>query len=358
MFIVQPPTRRPPGGEVMPVTRVSLASLLACCVAAAILGGASHGEEPDAATMRRLIGDLNAGSRAIRETAEQRLLEAGAAALPAISAARGAARGEAAFRLDGIQRAIEERAAVAAVEQGLATLAVTVLRVEPIRAPVRAARVVLRAAWRPPLKPLVIRMPMADVVAEGPAGEAMTIAQRQAVVEPALSPGETTVELPLRLLQPEHPLDTVAVLRGTLRLWLAGRPHDFAFPLDGTDPRVQTVAEASVALEQAAVREGRLLVTARVSYDAPSEALASHRTWLTHHPLEVVAADGRSLERVAQTPTDRSERGLTATAEFLLPAGTSTMPTGLRACWRLPMAIHETPFDFILRDVPLGGSPR
>jgi hypothetical protein len=332
--------------------------LLACAGLALAAGGAGGAEQPDAAAIRRLVVDLDSGSRAARDAAERQLLEAGPAALAAIHAARATARGEAAFRLKGIERTLEAAAAAEAVEKGLATLAVKVRRVESIGAPPTAARVILEAAWRPPLEPLVIRLPLADVVAEGPAGEALPVTPRQAVIEPALVPGSTTVELPVKLTQPDHPLATAGLLRGTLRLWLAGRSHAFEFPLDGAGPRTQTAARATVSLDDAVVREGLLLVTARVTYDAPSEGLASHRTWLTLCLLEVVGADGRPLPRIDQTPTARSERGLTATASFRLPDGATRLPPGLRARWRLPMAIHETSFDFMVRDVSLTGSSR
>lgn len=332
--------------------------LLTCGAFAVLCAAAIAAEQPDAAGMRRLVVDLDSGSRAARDAAERQLLQAGPAALSAIHAARATARGEGAFRLERIERALEAAAAAEAVEKGLATLAVKVRRVEPIGATPKAARVILDAAWEPPLEPLVIRLPLADVVAEGPAGEALPVTPRQAVIEPALTPGATSVDLPLKLTQPEHPLDTIGLLRGTLRLWLAGRPHAFEFPLDGDGPRTQTAARATVSLEDPIVRGGLLLVTARVTYDAPSEALASHRSWLTLCLLEVVGADGRPLPRIDQTPSARSERGLTTTASFRLPDGTSRLPPGLRASWRLPMAIHETSFDFVIRDVSLAGSSR
>lgn len=315
------------------------------------------GAEPDAATIGRLVRDLNAASRTIREAAEKALLEAGPAALPAIVAARGTAHGEAAFRLRGIQRALEDAAALETVDEGLATLALTVGRVEAVAAPPGAVRVVLRAAWQPPLDPVVVRLPLGSVVAEGPAGESMPVAQRRAVVEPAVVPGATAVELPVVLEQPDHPLDSLGLLRGTLQLWLAGRSHDFILPLDAAAQRAITVAKATVTLQEMAVRGGRLLVTARVAYDAPSEALASHRTWLAQCPLDVVGDDGRALARIDQTTATRSEEGLTTQATFALPAtDADRLPPGLRMRWRLPMAIHEAPFDFAIRTVSLPAS--
>jgi hypothetical protein len=67
--------------------------------------------------------------------------------------------------------------------------------------------------------------------------------------------------------------------------------------------------------------------------------------------IDVVGRDGRPLPRVEQRTAARSEQGLTAVATFELSAGGKT--TGLRLRWRLPMAIHEVPVDFVVRDIPL-----
>lgn len=306
-------------------------------------------EEPPSPPLEQLVRDLNAPSRAARDAAEQALLGRGPDVLPAVIAARARAAGEAAFRLRGIQRRLEEAEALDSVERGLATLAVTVARVEPLRG-AAGVRILLRAAWQPPLEPLAMRLPLASIVAEGPAGEAVPVAQRQAVVEPAIVAGQTAVDLPITLVQPQQGIASLGSLRGTLRLWLAGRQHAFELPLGRGAGASLTVARAAVTLEEAAVRGGRLLVTARVTYDAPSEALASHRPWLALCPLEVVGDDGRPLARIDQTTTSRSDRGITTTAEFTL-AGAPVERLRLR--WRLPMALHEAPFDFLVRDVSL-----
>lgn len=335
-----------------------LMTVAAAC-AMAVGSGLCPAADHDAETIDRLVSDLNDGSRSVREAADRTLREAGPQALPAIVAARERARGEAAFRLRSIQHTLEEAATLEAVDDGLATLAMSVARVEPVGSPPRAARIVLRATWKTPLDPLVIRLPLTSIVAEGPAGESMSVAQRLAVVEPSLVPGATAADLPLVLVQPEHALESLGLLRGTLRLWLAGRQHDFTIPLDAGQPRAVTVAGTTVGIDDLAIREGRLLVTARVAYDAPSEALASHRTWITQCPLEVIGDDDHALVRTDQTIVARSEQGLTARAIFTLPdTSRDRLPAGLRLRWRLPMALHEAPFDFAIRAVALPAALR
>jgi hypothetical protein len=108
-----------------------------------------------------------------------------------------------------------------------------------------------------------------------------------------------------------------------------------------------------VSLRQVALQADRLLVTASVVYDEPSEALASHRTWLAARPLEVIDAEGRPVEKVGQSVEERSDRGLTTTGVFRF-SGSGPFPLrGMRVRWTIPMAIHEVPVDFAIRRVAL-----
>ena len=241
-------------------------------------------------------------------------------------------------------------------------LRVAVARIEQTGRPGTAGvRVVLRVAWEPRLEPLLVRLPMQSVVAEGPAGEAMAPAQRAAVVEAKAVGRRQWLDLPLMLAQPTPPLESLGLLRGTVLLWLAGREHGFEFA--GLEAGAEGVAglpslrmaRAVVTLRRIAVRGDRLLVTAGVTYDEPTEALASHQTWLTKKPLALVAPDGGTIAPIEQTVESRSEQGLTTTAVFRLP-GDGRRPTTLQAMrvrWILPIAIHAVPVDFAVRGVSL-----
>ena len=193
---------------------------------------------------------------------------------------------------------------------------------------------------------------------DGPAGEAMPPRHRSASIEPAVTPRSTAVDLPLLLMQPEHRLESLDSLRGTLTLWIAGREHDFMLPLDGT-ARSLHVGQATVRLIDAEVRDDAVHVTAEVTYDAPTEALASHRSWITERLVDVAAQDGTLLRRLGQSTAARSDRGITVTASFARHGGLHDAAEGLqglRARWRLPLAVHEVPQDFAVRNVPLPGS--
>jgi hypothetical protein len=410
-------------------------------------------EPADGATAAALIRGLAAGSLAARDEAEQGLLALGPAVLPEIAAARSSATGEAAFRLDGIQRQLERQAAERAIEAAVVTFdwravpvrqclgdvfartgntipldddvargaaggrpvterlaratfweavddlldraaldleiapeppglrivaaqpgleggrppsvasgpfRIAVARVEPIGAGT-AARLVLRVAWEPRLEPFLVRLPARTIVAEGPAGESVAAAHRAATLEATISPRRAWVEMPVPLARPETPLEALGMLRGTLTVWLAGMEQAFVFPAGGAADTVR-IADAEVRLLEAATRPDGLLVRVRVTYGSPSEALASHQTWLQDRRVAASLPDGRPLEWLEQRVEARTDRGLTAAVLFAAPpeppAATRPFPP-VTISWRLPIAIHEIPVDFAVRDIPLpaAGTP-
>jgi hypothetical protein len=316
-------------------------------IAAAAACGAT--EPSAAAAVDRLVVRLSSGSAVVRDEAERALLDLGPAILPDVVAARTGAAGETAFRLQSIQHRLEEQATVEQVEAAIDTLSFSAAAVEPI-AGGRRLRIPLRVAWGADLDLLAMRLPAHTIMADGPAGEALPPVQRRAIVEPIIAPAATVVALPVTLTQVTPAVESLATLRGTLTLWIAGRDHVFEVPLEDL-PQSLRVGRATVTLLDTAIEADRLGVTASITFDAPSPALASHRPWLTARMIDVVARDGRPLPRVEQRTAARSEQGLTAVATFELPADGETK--GLRLQWRLPMAIHDVPVDFVVRDIPL-----
>jgi hypothetical protein len=394
-------------------------------------------EPADVSPAAALIRELASGALTDRDAAERRLLTLGPAALPQIAAARSSATGEAAFRLDGIQRQLERQAAEEAVEASLVSFdwpatpasrcleelfartgnvipldtAVTdgaagavpvtarleratfwealdslldhagldmasaaappglrivagpaadrerppavasgpfriaVARVEPLGSGT-ATRIVLRVAWEPRLSPFLVRLPARTIVAEGPAGESVPAAHPLATLESTVTPHRAWVEMPVQLSRPETALEALGMLRGTLAVWLAGMEQAFVFPAGGPADPVQ-IADAEVRLLEVETRPEGLLVRIRVTYGSPSEALASHQTWLTDRAVSATLPDGQPLARLAQRVEARSDRGLTATVIFAVP------PAPFTISWRLPIAIHELPVDFALRNIPL-----
>jgi hypothetical protein len=320
--------------------------------AAAAAPLAMAAEPSRVAGVQRLVIALGSGKLASREAAERELLALGPTALPAIMEAGADAVGEAAFRLRGIRRSLEEQAAAEAVAGG--TVTVELAGVEPTGGEAATgARIRLRIGWEEGRPPLVMKLPLASVVAEGDHGEAMQPSQRAAVIEAAIPADRAWVELPIVLGQPSPPLASLAILRGTVNVWLTGMEHAFTFSgLDarsaGNDSRRSLrLGQATVTIDELERRQDRLLVTATIAYDTPTEALASHRSWLARRPLELLAADGQPVAPLSQTVRSRSERGLTATAEFPAHSG------GGRLRWQLPIAIHEVPIDFAIRQIPL-----
>ena len=67
---------------------------------------------------------------------------------------------------------------------------------------------------------------------------------------------------------------------------------------------------------------------------------------------------GAVTAAIAQTVRRRSEMGLTTTAEFPWPPAAAGSQQSVRLRWKLPLAIHEVPVDFAIRDIPLAEDAR
>ena len=90
---------------------------------------------------------------------------------------------------------------------------------------------------------------------------------------------------------------------------------------------------------------------ARADYPA-SEALASHRTWITGREL-ACWLDRQLLTPLSDRVVRRDERGLSREAVFALPEGIDPTAVYGQVRWRLPLAILEFPVDFRLQGIPL-----
>lgn len=252
---------------------------------------------------------------------------------------------------------------------------VELLRLQPVPADApRGLRGMLRVIWEPRMEPVMVRLPMASLIAEGPSGEVVPPQQRASVVEGAVRPQEGWVDLPVLLKPAPAAVDRLATLRGTVEIWLPAAESDVHFQLDqvGRLPIVRRLGEATVRLDAVTLavpeerrgesglqRRGRLTVRMTVSYPA-SEALQSHHTWITLRPIRCEIGNA-SVEGEDQRVVRRDDRGLTREAVFLVPCaaapgdvkGGDLLPPGLRVSWRLPLAVRQTQIDFRLVDILL-----
>lgn len=239
------------------------------------------------------------------------------------------------------------------------TAAAGPLRVDVLRAVAvppeqpQAIRLTLRIAWEPRLRPIMLQLPMGSLIAEGPAGEGVPPKQRQAVVEASPRGERGWLAMSLLLDPPPATLDRVAILRGTLRMWLPASDVEARFPLSPTSPEPveRRFGDAVVRLQSASIGEQSLTVRLRADYPA-TEALASHRTWLAERRLQC-HLEGAELQAVSDRVVRRDERGLAREAVFRLPENGVSAGTAAVISWRLPLAIRDVPVDFLLQGIPL-----
>jgi len=327
-----------------------------------------------------LIRRLSHGKLTTRDAAVDQLLALGPPALPAIERAIPAATGEAAFRLPLIAEAIAVTATNRLLEQQPADATAPATAPGPFSMAVERVdqldrsghRLLLRLRWQPPLRPVLLRLPLASVVAEGPAGAAVPLPSRRAAVEPLLAGEQNWVDLPIRLGPAPPGVDVLASLRGTVVCWLPGFEHRFMLPLDefdgslptspsGSPQPARSLAGVSVWCDDWSIVAGGpapAAATVRVELSArfaePSEAFASHRGWLADHQPELLLPTGDVVTAISHQVISRPPHGLTITASFRLAR--KQLPRGTLVTWRLPLGVRQVPVDFWLRSVPLGSS--
>lgn len=321
-----------------------------------------------------LIQQLNAGTLTVRDAAVDGLLALGPQALPAIEQAIPVATGEAAFRLPLIAEAIARTASSRMLElkpeqspkpaTAAGPFSLAVQRVD--RLGDSGCRLLVRLRWRPPLEPVLLRLPLVSLVAEGPAGDAVPIPGRQGTVEPLLVAGRRWVDLPIRLGPSPPAVTKLNSLRGTVDCWVPGFEHRFMLPLQtargGLPPAtsepgpMRSLAGLSVQCRSWSIEPSehtaaicRVELSAR--FPEPSEALASHRNWLADRQPQIVLPTGRVITATDHRVLSRNNQGLTIAASFALTA--NQLPRGALVTWRLPLGVRRVPVDFWLQSVSL-----
>ena len=177
-------------------------------------------------------------------------------------------------------------------------------------------------------------------------------AQSEALIREGISAAE--LEIPLRL--PPRSVARIRTLKGQLSALVPGPRHEFHFPslplaaASGTTRRVeQRQAGATVAIDSLRKNQDVWEVSLRVKFDAPANALESHRGWILENPAAFLAADGRSFEPggFEQTRQARDEVGIKYFFDL------DQDPTKLTFVYRTPVTILQMNFDYEFRDLEL-----
>ncbi len=222
----------------------------------------------------------------------------------------------------------------------------------------QAIRLTLRVLWEPRMQPVMLQLPMASLIVETASGEVIPPKQRAAVAEVSPRGSQATATFTTLLSLPPASVTTLASLRGTLRMWVPAAEIAVRFPVSGSPqppPPPQTLGDLTVRLESLIASDTQLTVRLRASYP-PTEALASHRTWITSRPL-ACDVGGLPLAVVSDRVVDRDEQGLAREAVFALPEDTPQPSLRGTVSWQLPLAIRDFPVDFLLREIPLQSTP-
>ena len=210
--------------------------------------------------------------------------------------------------------------------------------------------------WEPRLQPIAIMQPLARVSATADDGEPIAVSNAEAQSEALIREGISAAELEIPLRLPPRSVARIRTLKGQLSALVPGPRHEFHFPslpvaaASGTTRRVeQRQAGATVAIDSLRKNQDVWEASLRVKFDAPANALESHRGWILENPAVFLAADGRSFEPggFEQTRQARDEVGIKYFFDL------DQDPTKLTFVYRTPVTILQMNFDYEFRDLEL-----
>jgi len=233
------------------------------------------------------------------------------------------------------------------------------LRLEPLRIqaerdlrePVnRGLRLTVEVAWEPRLRPISLKLPLANVEISDGQGNPLEVDNRRAELEVPVTPGVTAAELTLPLGLPPRAVKRIGRLQGTLTALVPGKVETFRFDRLTTAENVEKrIAGTTVTLERVHRNEQAWEVRILVHFDQPQNALESHRGWILQNEAYLEGADGKRIPYGTLETTRQTESEIGLAYLFTL----DTPPTGLAFVYKSPGAILASRFEFTIKDVEL-----
>jgi hypothetical protein len=211
-------------------------------------------------------------------------------------------------------------------------------------------------AWEPRLQPIAIMQPLARASAVGDDGDSIAVSNARAQSEVMIREGISAAELEIPLELPPRRVTHIRTLKGQLTALVPGPRHDFRFaslPLaaaSGASRRVeQRQAGATVFVDSLRKNNDVWEVCLRVKFDAPANALESHRGWILENQALFETTDGRRIEPggFEQTRQARDEIGIKFFFEL------DQDPSKLVFVYRTPITILSMNLDYEFRDLEL-----
>jgi hypothetical protein len=215
-------------------------------------------------------------------------------------------------------------------------------------------RLILEIAWEPRLKPFALLMPLDELRVETEVGLAR-LTNPEAEPETIVRGGSTAAELDILFDLPPREAKHLTHAVGQITAILPGPLEEFRFrqlPVfaDGKRPQhiAQTQGGTTVTLDSLRPNEDLWELNLRIKFEAPSEALESHRGWMLNNEAVMIDSEGLEIPSFGIEQTLQAEEiGLKYL--FELTDGTDN----LTFVYRTPLIVLELPVKYEFKDLPL-----
>ena len=228
---------------------------------------------------------------------------------------------------------------------------IRVLSERDLREPAnQSLRLTLEAIWEPRLKPINLKLPLANLGIVDGQGNPLEVDNRRAELEIPVTPGVTAAELTLPLALPSRDVKQIGRLQGVLSALVPGKMETFRFDHLATAANAEKrIANTTVVLERVRKNEAAWEVRILVRFDQAAGALESHRGWILQNEAYLEGPDGKpipygTMETTRQTD---SEIGIVYLFNLDVPLD------NLAFVYKSPGAILTTSFDFTIKDIAL-----
>lgn len=211
------------------------------------------------------------------------------------------------------------------------------------------------AIWEPRVRPIVLEVPLADVVAKDEGGNAIAIDQTEGTLEVPVEGTNAGVEIEFPLTAPARSVKTLASIKGRITAVVLGKVETFEFTdIDKLERAKAAELErggVTVIVESCRKNGDIYDVEMRVRFDRAANALESHRGWIYNNECYLLDPKGTRIENAGLEASllANNEVGLS----YKFDIGENVQPAGHKFVYRTPAAIIKIPVDFELNGIDL-----
>lgn len=220
-----------------------------------------------------------------------------------------------------------------------------------LRSGMHSLRLTLDGVWEPRVRPIVLEIPLASLIAVDEQGDSIDINTAEGTLEVPIETVETGVEIDIPFAAPSRSVKTLSSLKGKLTAVVLGKVESFEFTdIEKARSVEQERGGVTLLLENCRKNADIYDVSIRVRFDRAANALESHRGWIYDNECYLVDPQHRRVENAGLEATllDRNEVGISY--KFNLDGDT---PGSYKFVYKTPAAIIRIPVPFEIKDIDL-----